>query len=221
MFSMRSAICQGLFVEKSANVTLCLTYGQKNYSVNLKEFVMKSMIICLLGLALLLPVLATTQSNDKELNMNKVHQQLAIDLFNQSWDILLKEDRNRKDEDLLLNMVHASLYHWRQVGQPINILRGEWMLAHVYTLLGHKEAALYHAENVMTLKDEIKPRDWDLAYCYEAMARVMALYADQVAFDKYHEQALKAGKEIADEGARKQFDSDMNDDFWFGMKPGK
>ncbi|MDD3098022.1 MAG: hypothetical protein PHU99_09915 [Candidatus Cloacimonetes bacterium] len=182
---------------------------------------MKSMIICLLGLALLLPVLATTQSNDKELNMNKVHQQLAIDLFNQSWDILLKEDRNRKDEDLLLNMVHASLYHWRQVGQPINILRGEWMLAHVYTLLGHKEAALYHAENVMTLKDEIQPRDWDLAYCYEAMARVMALYADQVAFDKYHEQALKAGKEIADEGARKQFDSDMNDDFWFGMKPGK
>lgn len=149
--------------------------------------------------------------------MKEIHQQLAAHLFNQSWDILLKEDRSRKEEDVLVNMVHASLYHWRQIGQPINILRGEWMIAHVYTILGHKEEALYHAENVMTLKDEIKPQDWDLAYCYEAMARVMALWGDKPAFDKYYEQALAAGKEIKDEGVQKQFDSDMNDENWFGM----
>jgi hypothetical protein len=78
--------------------------------------------------------------------MQQVHQELAVNLFNQSWYVLLKADRSRKDEDVLLNMVHASLYHWRMIGQPINILRGEWMIAHVYTLLGHKDAALYHAE---------------------------------------------------------------------------
>jgi len=77
--------------------------------------------------------------------MQQVHQELSLNLFNQSWDVLLKADRSRKDEDVLLNMVHASLYHWRMIGQPINILRGEWMIAHVYTLLGHKDAALYHA----------------------------------------------------------------------------
>jgi hypothetical protein len=70
----------------------------------------------------------------------------------------------------------------------------------------------------MTLKDEINPQDWDLAYCYEAMARVMALQGDKAAFAKYHDQALKAGEAIKDEGARKQFDSDMNDEYWFGMK---
>jgi len=150
--------------------------------------------------------------------MKEVSQQLAVQLFNESWDILLKEERTRKDEDLLVNMVHASLYHWRQIGQPINILGGEWLIAHVYTILGHKEEALYHAENVMTLKDEINPQDWDLAYCYEAMARVMALWGDKKAFAIYYQQALTAGKQIQDEGARKQFDSDMTDEYWFGIR---
>ncbi len=150
--------------------------------------------------------------------MKEVSQQLAVQLFNESWDILLKEERTRKDEDLLVNMIHASLYHWRQIGQPINILRGEWLIAHVYTILGHKEEALYHAENVMTLKDEINPQDWDLAYCYEAMARVMALWGDNKAFDKYYQQALTAGEQIQNDGARKQFESDMTDEYWFGIR---
>jgi len=180
---------------------------------------MKNILIALIFVALLIPAFCQTKPNpEEEKLMQQVHQELAVNLFNQSWDVLLKADRSRKDEDLLLNMVHASLYHWRMIGQPINILRGEWMIAHVYTLLGHKDAALYHAENVMTLKDEINPRDWDLAYCYEAMARVMALKGDKAAFETYHDQALKAGAAIEDEGARKQFDSDMNDEYWFGMK---
>jgi hypothetical protein len=180
---------------------------------------MKIVLLALSILLLLLPLQAgEPEKTDKEKLMNQVHQELAVSLFNQSWDILLKEDRSRKDEDLLLNMVHASLYHWRQIGAPINILRGEWMIAHVYTILGHKEAALYHAENVMSLKDEILPTDWDLAYCYEAMARVMALYQDKDAFARYYQLAQKAGAEIQDEDARQQFDSDMNDACWFGMK---
>lgn len=150
--------------------------------------------------------------------MQQVHQELAVGLFNNSWDLLLKEDRTREDEDILLNTVHASLFHWRQIGEAINILRGEWMIAHVYTVLGHKESALYHAENVLRIKAEIQPLDWDLAYCYEAMARVMALWGDKHAFQKYHALAIEAGELIQDPGAKQQFDSDMNDAFWFGMK---
>lgn len=150
--------------------------------------------------------------------MKDIHQELAIKLFNISWDLLLKENRTREDEDELINMVHASLYHWRQVGQEINVLRGEWMICHVYTILAHKESALYHAENIMRLKDKISPVDWDLAYCYEAMARVMALTGVKAEYSKYYRLALEAGKLISDEGSRQQFDSDMNDENWFGIK---
>lgn len=171
----------------------------------------------------LLPLLANAQdlssaNIERGKQMQAFHQEMAVNLFNQSWDLLLKEGRTRQDEDILLNTVHASLYHWRQIGQPISILRGEWMICHVYTLLEHKDMALYHAENILRLKDEIKTTDWDLAYCYEAMARVQALRGNKEEFHKYLALALEAGKNIAQEGDRQQFEADMNDGFWFGMR---
>jgi hypothetical protein len=150
--------------------------------------------------------------------MKQFHQEQAVSLFNMSWDLLFKANRNRSDEDILINMVHASLYHWRQIGEAINILRGEWMICHVYTILKLKEAALYHAENVLRLMDEQKPVDWDLAYCYEAMARVQALLGNKDEFNKYYDLALDATAKVVDESSKSQLEADLNDEFWFGMK---
>jgi len=140
---------------------------------------------------------------------NAIHQSLAASLFNQSWDLLLKEGRTSSDEELLLDTAHASLYHWRQIGQPVNILRGQWMLSHVYTMLKHKEEAKYHATITLNLAIEQKIQDWDLAYAYSAMARALALNGDKVGFTKYYK--------LAEEGDRKQFEDDFHDGNWFGM----
>lgn len=160
----------------------------------------------------------TKSTTEKEKTMQEFHQEQAVNLFNGSWDILMKENRSREDEDKLVNMVHASLHHWRQIGKPFHVLRGEWMICHVYTILKHKEEAYYHAENVLRLMDEQKPTDWNLAYCYEAMARVQALQGNKEQFTKYYNLAVEAGKKIAQEGDRQQFEADLNDEYWFGMK---
>lgn len=181
----------------------------------------KSIVLPVLLLYFLLPAgIASGQTtpHSKGEIMKQFHQDQAITLFNQSWDLLLKEGRTRADEDMLLNMVHASLHHWRQIGEPINVLRGEWMICHVYTLLGHKEASLYHAQNVLRLMEEQSPVDWDLAYCYEAMARTQALLGNRDEFQKYYDLAVKAGKDIADPESRQQLETDLNDGFWFGMR---
>lgn len=136
--------------------------------------------------------------------MKEVHQQLGAELFNQSWELLLKTDRSPEDEALPVNTVHASLWHWRQLGPPLNFLRGEWMICHVY--------------NILRLKDGIQPTDWDLAYCYEVLARVMALHGNRGEIERYHALALEAGKDIREVGDRKQFEADLNDEYWFGMK---
>jgi len=193
------------------------------YYVQARTIEMNQTCIMILVLMLfvfgLLPLTAQNKNDiEKELIMQNFHQEQAVNLFNGSWDLLLKENRNRADEDVLLNMVHASLHHWRQIGQPVNILRGEWMICHVYTLLKHKEEALYHAENVLRLMDEQKPGDWDLAYCYEAMARVQALHGNKAEFSRYHALATEAGQKISQEEDRKQFEADLNDEYWFDMK---
>ncbi|MDZ4182961.1 MAG: hypothetical protein U1B83_08800 [Candidatus Cloacimonadaceae bacterium] len=149
--------------------------------------------------------------------MEQIHRQLGPQLFNQSWDLLLKPDRTREEDNTLINIVHASLYHWRQFGEPINILRGEWMICHVYTLLEHREEAYYHAMNIINLRDEIQPTDWDEAYALEAIARVHALLGNQDDFESFFHLAKMAGEQIAGDEDRKQFMSDFADGPWFGM----
>ncbi|MDZ4121208.1 MAG: hypothetical protein U1C33_02210, partial [Candidatus Cloacimonadaceae bacterium] len=107
-------------------------------------------------------------------DMKPFHEALAPALFNASWDLLEKENRTREEDSKLINMVHASLFHWRQIGTPVNLLRGEWMISHVYALLKHSDAALYHAENGLKIALENGIKDFDLAYAYEAMARAFA-----------------------------------------------
>ncbi len=178
-----------------------------------------TMLIILLACALS----AQGQAPDKEKEMTKeeilqLHQDMGIAYFNQSWELLLKPDRTKADEDVLINMVHTSLFHWRQLEQPINILRGEWMIAHVYAVLEHKEAALYHAKNTLEWAETAKAEDWDLAYAYEAMARAQALNGNKEEFQKYHDLAEAAGKKIREAEDRNQFEADLNDSNWFGMK---
>jgi len=50
------------------------------------------------------------------------------------------------------------------------------------------------------------------------MARAYALHQDKENFQKYYDLATKAGQQIVEEGDRNQFESDMNDANWFGMK---
>jgi len=83
----------------------------------------KALIVVLAIVCSLLPqALLGETTKTQEIHMKEIHQQLGIDLFNQSWEILLSEDRSREDEDKLLNMVHASLHHWRQIGSSLKLI---------------------------------------------------------------------------------------------------
>ena len=46
----------------------------------------------------------------------------------------------------------SSQYHWREVGGPPET-RGEWLVSHVYAVLGRPEPALDHARRCLELAD--------------------------------------------------------------------
>ena len=68
----------------------------------------------------------------------KMHHYMGIEMNIQTWNLLGKEDRNEKDDARMINFAHVSLYHWRKSHKykPINEQRGQWMLSHVYAVLG-------------------------------------------------------------------------------------
>jgi hypothetical protein len=144
-----------------------------------------------------------------EIEMNEIHKKLAIQTFNQTWDLIEKMDRSQQEVDRMIHSAHTSRYHWEIVGEPVNLARGEWQISRVYAILERAEPCLYHARRCLDITLENEMQDFDLAFAYEAMARACHLAGDKSETDKYIAFAKEAGKQIKKPGDRKYFFSEL------------
>jgi hypothetical protein len=134
-----------------------------------------------------------------------VHRQLGVDLFNYTWTLIDKSDRTEDESQMMIHAAHASAYHWRQVGTPLNFSRSDWQISRVYAVLNRPEASLYHAQHCLNICEAEGIGDFDLAFAYEALARSYAA-GDQIEeAQKYLDLANQAGKKIKKKGDRDYF----------------
>jgi hypothetical protein len=118
----------------------------------------------------------------------------------------------------MLHAAHASRFHWQSAGDVVNWLRGDWMLAHVYTLLEQPQTALHYARLCLDQCEAHHIGDFDLAYAYESYARALAATHDLIEAEKYYRLAETAGQLIAEEDDRELFVKDLPAPPWFGLK---
>ena len=136
-------------------------------------------------------------------------RQLAADLFNQTWALLDKPDRTAGEDDLMIHAAHASAYHWRQVGEPLNFARSDWQLSRVYAVLNRPEAAIYHARHCLDICEAEGIGDFDLAFAYEALARAYAVDGQTVEAQLNLKLARDAGQRIEEEDDRQYFFAEL------------
>jgi len=138
------------------------------------------------------------------------HRQMAIELFNLTWDLMEKPDRTPAETDRMINAAHASRYHWEIAGEAVNIARGEWQISRVYSVVGRVEPCLYHAERCLQVTLENDLVDFDLAFAYEAMARACRLSGDLMETAKFFTLGQEAGEKIKKEDDREYFFRELN-----------
>jgi uncharacterized protein YndB with AHSA1/START domain len=145
------------------------------------------------------------------------HRAFARSLNNLVWRLLAKSGRTATDDARMVDAAHASQYHWREAGGP-PATRGEWLVSHVYAVLGRPEPALHHARRCLELAGaEPGVADFDHAYAAEAMARALACGGDPGQAAGWHSRATAAGATIADDEDRKIFTEDLATGPWFGL----
>ncbi|MFW9851081.1 MAG: hypothetical protein ACFFF4_18295 [Candidatus Thorarchaeota archaeon] len=134
----------------------------------------------------------------------KLHRKMAAQYFNQTWDLMEKENRTKEDDDLMIHTAHASRYHWGILvssdkydeAGPENLERGEWQISRMYTVLKRPEPALHHAQRCLDICKENKIGDWDIAFAYEAMARANSIAKNKEETNKFLKLAKEAGEKI-------------------------
>ena len=144
-------------------------------------------------------------SKDEATFTSAMHRQLGVDLFNSTWTLIDKADRSPDETEVMIHAAHASAYHWRQVGTPLNFSRSDWQISRVYALLNRPEAAMHHAQHCLEICDAEAIGDFDLAFAYEALARAYSVDGKQDEAKRYIEKARAAGEQIKEKDDRKYF----------------
>ncbi len=137
------------------------------------------------------------------------HRQLGVDLFNGTWKLLEKPDRSRDEDALMIHMVHASAYHWLQVGKPENFARSHWLCSRVYCVLGRSEPAIYHAKFGLDICERNGIGDWVVGVGFEALARAYAVAGDSAESARWLARAHSFSAEIAEDEDRNLLLTDL------------
>lgn len=114
----------------------------------------------------------------------RIDRELAVTLFNKTWEFFAKERLSEREKIEMIETAHASLYHWLQVGNATNFLIGHWQISRAYSLLDMGESALFHAQQSLRICLEEKIRGFNLGYAYEALCRSFYVL-------KNHDEAAK------------------------------
>ena len=136
-------------------------------------------------------------------------RKLAADLFNHVWTLLETENRTPEQDDEMLHAAHASRYHWGEVGEGVNLARGEWQCARVYAVLGRAEPALWHARRCLAINEANGIADFDIAAAYEAMARAHLAAGDVAETAAWKARAAAALDGITDPDDREIIEGDL------------
>jgi hypothetical protein len=143
--------------------------------------------------------------DEERLTIRDFHFREAKRLFNRAWELIETADPTVEQIDEMIHSAHASRYHWSQVGQPVNLARGEWQLSRVYAVLGRAEPAVHHATRCLDLCRLHDIGDFDLAFAHEALARAYGLEGNSTATRRHARLAREAGEKIAEADDREHF----------------
>ena len=134
-------------------------------------------------------------------DLAKAHRWFAVECNNHAWDLIEKPSRTADENQQMIHLAHASLWHWQAAGNSLNLQRSENLLATVYAAAGEGSAAVRHAERCLSLSVEnVKEESpFDRATALGCAARAHALAGDAAQADRLRTLALAAAAALDDE----------------------
>lgn len=138
-----------------------------------------------------------------------IHRKWAIQLFNETWDLIEKKDRTGDEDSQMLEKAYASLYHWRQVGTTLNLVRGYWQVSRVHAILGQGDAAYFYGILGVEHCEAEGYGDFDLAFAYESVARAEKSRGNSETMNSWFERGQTAAENISKEQDKKYFLSEL------------
>ena len=113
------------------------------------------------------------------LDAEAAHRHFSAACFNDAWTLIEKTDRSADDDERMIALNQASLWHWSQRPDCADRNRaiGYWQASRIRSVLGHPAEAARYAELCLHFSRGLAP--FHLACAHEAVARAALLVGDR------------------------------------------
>jgi tetratricopeptide (TPR) repeat protein len=154
---------------------------------------------------------AKTMSEDPGFDLEKAHRFFSKECFNRAWDLIEKNSRTPDEDQTMLQLGLASLWHWTQRPdrKPINLSVGNWQVSRIYALLGRADPARQYGQVSLQLSRDAGDFPFYQGYAFEALARAESIGRDPKKMEEYLQKALELSEKIPDPDDKEQFLADL------------
>ena len=129
-------------------------------------------------------------------DLGKAHGHFASHCFNATWDLIDKKRRSPGDDEVMVDLAHASFWHWTQRPDCTREKRsiGYWLLARVYALTGQADRARGYGDLALDFADKSGP--FYKGFAHEALARAAMAGKKWALMDRHLKQAEARAAEV-------------------------
>jgi catechol 2,3-dioxygenase-like lactoylglutathione lyase family enzyme len=148
--------------------------------------------------------------HQSEVNWSAVHRYFSVGCFNRAWDLIDKKVRTAEEDESMIALAHASLYHWSQRPDCTDQNRsiGYWQVARIYALVKQADNARRYGQLSLRYSQDGAP--WLIGYAYEALARAEHTAGNFKQRDQYLADARRLADQETDEESRKMLTADLD-----------
>ncbi|MCP4580928.1 MAG: hypothetical protein GY839_04880 [candidate division Zixibacteria bacterium] len=148
-------------------------------------------------------------ANEPKFDTAAAHKYFSAQCFNQTWGLIDKTDRTDKENEQMIQLSQASIYHWtqREDCTDNNMSIGYWMASRVYALLGMADNARRYGQ--LSLDCTQESESFTRGYAFEALARAEMVAGNDDKKDEYLAQARKYADSIEKDDEKKYLVDDL------------
>jgi hypothetical protein len=125
------------------------------------------------------------------------HKRFAATCNNRAWD-LATQARSEAEDREMLDIAHASAWHWGRIGTELHRMRAQMLLAEVHALLGLGDSAFRLARGMREYFLGRETADWELAFTHAIYAHAAHAAGRRDEHRSAHAAAVAALAAIAD-----------------------
>ena len=152
-------------------------------------------------------------NTDPSFDSAAAHRFFAADCFNRAWSLLDLPARTPEQDDEMLQLAMASLWHWtrRDDVAPVNRSVGCWQISRIYAVLRQPDNARHYAERSREWAERGDAGPFYLAYAQESLARAEALAGHARQASAHLDEAYRYAKAVTDPEEEAGLSADLTD----------